>query len=376
MDKSRKKVLLVANTSWYLYNFRFGVIRHFQAQCLETVAVAPSDAYAQRLRNHGCRTIDVFLQPRGINPLNDVRYFWHLYKIYADEHPSLIIHYTIKPNIYGSLAAMALGLPSVAVVSGAGHAFAHKGWLNSIAKLLLRKALRYSREVWFVNPEDRALFVSEKLVSSEKAYLFPGEGIDTHHFCPAPSNQHTASEKIVFLLSARLLREKGIELYARAAKQLKTRYPHAEFRLLGFLSAKDPAFVSRDEIERWKDYINYLGETQEVLPYVQAADCVVLPSLYREGTPRTLLEAASLEKPVIATDSVGCRQIVEDGVTGFLVQPNSVSDLVEKLEQIITMPEAARLEMGKRARLKMIKEFDESLVLRCYDDMLRRLKLL
>ncbi|MFN3386504.1 MAG: glycosyltransferase family 4 protein [Candidatus Thermochlorobacter sp.] len=376
MDKSHKKVLLVANTSWYLYNFRFGVIRHFQAQCFDTVAVAPSDAYAQQLRNHGCHVIDVFLEPRGINPLNDVRYFWQLYKIYADERPSLIIHYTIKPNIYGSLAAMLLGFPSVAVVSGAGHAFVHKGWLNRIAKLLLRTALRYATEVWFVNPEDRALFVSEKLVSSEKAYLFPGEGIDTHHFRPAPSNQHTASKKIVFLLSARLLREKGIELYARAAKQLKSKYPHAEFRLLGFLLAGNPAFVSKDEIECWKDYINYLGETHDVLPYVQAADCVVLPSLYREGTPRTLLEAASLEKPVIATDSVGCRQIVEDGVTGFLVQPNSVSDLVEKLERIITMPEAARLEMGKRARLKMIKEFDESLVLRCYDDMLHRLKLL
>lgn len=157
---------------------------------------------------------------------------------------------------------------------------------------------------------------------------------------------------------------------------MKPKYPCAEFRLLGFLCEGDPDFVSRAEIESWKDYVAYLGETSDVLPYLRDADCVVLPSFYREGAPRTLLEAASLEKPIITTDSVGCREIVEDGVTGFLVQPNSVSDLTEKMERIIAVPYPARLEMGKRGRLKMIKEFDDSLVLRCYDEMLHRLNLL
>lgn len=144
MAKSRKKVLLVANAAWYLYNFRLGVIRRFRAYGFETVAVAPSDAYAERLRAHGCRTINIDLNPRGLNPLSDARYFWHLYKIYSDERPSLVIHYTIKPNGYGSLAAGLQRVPSVAVVIGAGRAFAKKGWLNRVAKLLLRASFRFS----------------------------------------------------------------------------------------------------------------------------------------------------------------------------------------------------------------------------------------
>lgn len=371
-----KKVLLVANTSWYLYNFRFGVIRYFQAQQFEVVAIAPHDRFSNTLQACGCRWIDLPLSPHGTNPLSDARLLWCLYRLYAAERPALVIHYTIKPNVYGSVAAGLLRLPSIAFVSGAGRAFAQRNWLNRLAKSLLSVAFRFAREVWFVNADDRALFIAERLVPAEKTYLVPGEGIDTQRFSPQSCSTASSSpDKVVFLMSARLLREKGVELYASAAKQVKHKYPNAEFQLLGFLDEGNPAFVSKAEIESWRDYVTYLGETDDVLPYLRAADCIVLPTSYREGTPRSLLEAASLAKPIVATNHVGCRQIVEDGVTGFLVQPHSVSDLVQKLEHMLTLSPEARAEMGQRARLKMLQEFDESQVIACYDALLHRLHL-
>ncbi|MCS7014201.1 MAG: glycosyltransferase family 4 protein [Chloroherpetonaceae bacterium] len=378
MVRSRKKVLLVANTSWYLCNFRIGVIRYFQAQQFEVVAVSPKDNFSHQLQGYGCRWVDLPLLPHSTNPLSDLYLLWRLYALYAAEQPALVIHYTIKPNVYGSLAAGLLRLPSVAVFSGAGRAFAKQDWLNRIVKRLLKIALRFATEVWFVNPDDRALFLAEQLVLPEKTYLVPGEGIDTAHFSPQSALAHlppSSSDKVIFLMSARLLREKGVELYAQAARCLKPKYPNAEFQLLGFLSEGNPAFVSKAEVESWKEYVQYLGDTQNVLPYLSAADCVVLPSSYREGTPRTLLEAASLEKPIVTTNQVGCRHVVEDGVTGFLVQPNNLKDLVEKLERILTMSPEARAEMGRRGRLKMLKEFDESLVIECYHALLQRLHL-
>jgi glycosyltransferase involved in cell wall biosynthesis len=376
MAKSKKKVLLVANTAWYVFNFRLGVIRHFQSQHFETVAVTPYDEFCHALQAHGCRWIGADLDARGINPFSDACYWLQLYRIYSEEQPSLVIHYTIKPNIYGTLAARLLRIPSVAVISGAGHAFSQRNMLYHLAKFLLKVSLHFSHEVWFVNHDDRSLFISEQVVRAEKAYLFPGEGINTQRFCPSLSQVSEPREKVVFLFAGRLLREKGVELYAQAARQLKPKYPHAEFYLLGFLSEGNPAFVSKAELTQWQDYVHYLGSTQNIIPYIESADCLVLPSVYREGIPRILLEAASLAKPIITTNHVGCRDVVEHSVTGFLVQPNSVSDLLEKMEQMITMPSVTRVMMGERGRQKVIQQFDESLVIRCYDEMLTRLHLL
>ncbi len=376
MGKSKKKVLFVANTAWYLLNFRLGVIRHFQSRQFETVAVAPYDESCHALHSHGCRWIATDLEPRGTHPFRDASYWLQLYRIYSEEQPSLVIHYTIKPNIYGTLAARLLHIPSIAVISGAGYAFSQRGMLYHLAKFLLKVSLHFSSEVWFVNRDDRSFFISEQVVDADKAYLFPGEGINTERFCPSRSQVSEPKEKVVFLFAGRLLREKGVELYAQAARQLKPKYPHAEFHLLGFLSEGNPAFISKAELAQWQDYVHYLGSTQNIIPYIESADCLVLPSFYREGVPRILLEAASLEKPIITTNHVGCRDVVEHGVNGFLVQPRSASDLVEKMERMITMPREARVMMGKRGRLKVIQQFDESLVIRGYDEMLNRLQLL
>lgn len=369
---SRKTIALVSNTAWYLYNLRLGVIRFLQSKGFDIIAIAPQDDFMPLLQRENCKTIAVEMDRRGTNPIADFALTTRLWKIYRAETPDFIIHYTIKPNVYGSLAAWLAGVPSIAVVSGLGYAFSKRGWLYRAATGLMKWAFSKAKEIWFVNQDDRALLLDANIVPKEKTRQLPGEGIDTTKFSPTP--KRASSDKFVFLLSARLLWQKGVGVFVEAARLLKPKYPNAEFQLLGFLTDDASAGVTKAQVEAWQQegIVTYLGSTSNVVPFLANADCVLLPSFYREGVPRALLEAASLEKPIITTDNVGCRDVVEDGATGFLAKPNDAQSLAEKMEAMLNLPETARLEMGKKAREKVIREFDERLVLQEYDAMLKR----
>lgn len=369
---SRKTIALVSNTAWYLYNLRLGVIQFLQSKGFDIIAIAPQDDFMPLLQRENCKTIAVEMDRRGTNPIADLALTMRLWNIYRAEKPDFIIHYTIKPNVYGSLAAWLAGVPSIAVVSGLGYAFSKRGWLYRVAARLMKMAFSKAKEVWFVNQDDRALLLEANVVPQEKTRQLPGEGINTTKFSPTP--KRASSDKFVFLLSARLLWQKGVGTFVEAARLLKPKYPNAEFQLLGFLTDDASAGVTQAQMDEWQreGVVAYLGATSDVVPFLSNADCVLLPSFYREGVPRALLEAASLEKPIIATDNVGCRDVVEDGVTGFLAKPNDAKSLAEKMEAMLNLPEATRLEMGKKAREKVIREFDERLVLQEYDAMLKR----
>jgi glycosyltransferase involved in cell wall biosynthesis len=226
-----------------------------------------------------------------------------------------------------------------------------------------------------VNKDDRDLLLQANIVSKEKTVQLPGEGINTEKFAPIPKT--VSSEKFIFLMSARLLWEKGVGVFVEAARQLKPKYPQAEFQLLGFLTDDETTGVTKAQVEKWEaeGIVKYLGITSNVIPFLANADCIVLPSFYREGVPRALLEPASMAKPIITTDNVGCRDVVEDGVTGFLVKPNNNADLTEKMERMLNLSEAERREMGSKSREKVIREFDERWVLKEYDAMLTRVGL-
>jgi glycosyltransferase involved in cell wall biosynthesis len=371
----KPKVLFVANTAWYLYNLRLGVIRHIQSLGYETVCVAPDDAFSEKLVAQGSRFIPVEIEARRTNPLHDAALLLNLYKIYTGENPTLIIHYTIKPNIYGTLAASLARAVSIAIVSGAGYAFSKKNWLNRVVKRLFKVAFSQIREVWFVNPDDRMMFIEEYLVAKHKTRELRGEGIDTEIFNPQRYAKPEPDGTFRFLFSGRLLREKGIGVYAEAARLVKKKYPETEFQVLGFLDRDNPNSVSPQELGEWvaQNRIVYLGKTDDVIPFICRADAVVLPSYYREGVPRALLEAASLATPIITTNHVGCRETVEDGVTGFLVEPQNPADLAAKLIRLIELPAADRQRMGNAGREKMIREFHERLILAEYTRLLDEL---
>ena len=360
------KIAVSSNCAWSIVNFRAGLIRTLLAKGYEVVAIAPRDAHAERLVEMGCRFIPIAMDNKGTNPIVDAALFSRYLAILRRERPYAFLGYTIKPNIYGSLAAQACGIPVINNITGLGTAFIRENWLTSIVKSLYRTALARSQVVFFLNEDDRSLFVQQKLVTAGRTGLLPGEGIDLQYFMPFASKAAN-DPKVSFLLIARLLYDKGVGEYVEAARMLKSRRLGIVCRLLGFLDAENRTAVSRNDVESWvrEGFVEYLGAADDVRPHIAATDCVVLPS-YREGTPRTLLEAAAMGKPVVATDVPGCREVVEHARTGLLCQVRDAHDLSEKMHMIAEMAPLERQTMGAAGRAKMAREFDERLVIKAY----------
>jgi glycosyltransferase involved in cell wall biosynthesis len=289
-----------------------------------------------------------------------VRYIQALRRV----RPAAFLGFTPKPNIFGSIAASALKIPVINNVTGLGTAFIHGGVLGTLVPNLYRIALRRSHRVFFHNDEDRSLFLERGAVTKDRALVIPGSGVDLQRFTATPLPAE--GDGLTFLFIGRLLREKGVGEFFEAARMVRTQAPAARFQILG--STDDgKRGVPAAEVDRWtvEGVVEYLGTARDVRPFIEAADCVVLPS-YREGMPRVLLEAAAMGRPLIGADVPGCRQIVREGETGFLAEARSASGLAQKMLQLIQLEPAAREQMGRRAWQVVEAEFSEELVNRAY----------
>lgn len=364
-SKKRIKVFIALNTAWNLVNFRAGLIRAMVAEGYEVVSVAPQDDYVARLSPLGCRFVPLPMDNKGTNPIQDVLLLWRFFWLIRKERPDVYLGYTVKPNVYGSIAAHVLGVPVVNNIAGLGAVFIREGWLNRLVRWLYRVALARSSKVFFQNDEDRALFVDGKLVDGAVADRLPGSGIDLTQFVPVA----LPNKAIVrFLLIARMLWDKGVGEFVEAARVLRLQGVQAEFCLLGFLDVQNPAAISRQQMNEWVEegVVSYLGVSDNVREEIAQADCIVLPSFYREGTPRTLLEAAAMARPIVTTDWVGCRDVVDDGVNGYLCKPRDAVDLANKMAKIMELSAEERVAMGLRGRAKVEREFDEQIVIGKY----------
>lgn len=370
---TRGTILLSTNTSWNIVNFRSGLVRALVARGFDVVAASPVDTHVARLEQIGCRHVPLAMDNKGADPLKDSALFLRYLGLMRRERPDIYLGWTIKPNIYGSLAARLLGLPVVNNVSGLGTAFLREGWLTRVVKLLYRVAFRRSACVFFQNNDDRDLFVSSHLVRDEQTRLIPGSGIDLNRFSPTSPMHRAEHEGPVFILVARLLWDKGVGEYVEAARRVKARVPYARFQLLGFLDVANRSAVPREMVDGWvkEGVIEYLGQTDDVRPFIAAADCVVLPS-YREGTPRSLIEAAAMARPLITTDVPGCREVVDDGKNGWICRLKDAEDLADKFLRFTEASAERKLEMGRQSRLKVEREFDEKIVIDAYLDAIER----
>lgn len=360
-----KKIALISiNTSWNIYNFRAGLIHALKEKGYKVITAAPSDNHTYKLEKIIDRHIHLPMQNAGTSPLQDIVLFFRYIKILREIRPAVFLTYTIKPNIYGTLAARMLGIPTINNVSGLGTAFIHDNWLTSVVKQLYRFAFSSSYCVFFQNPEDRNLFITMGLVAREKTALLAGSGINLDYFQPVPK---PPSEHLSFVLIARLLWDKGIGEYVAAARIVKARYPQVTFRLVGPLGVENKTAITKDTVDSWvkEGVIEYSSETDNVRDVIAAHDCVVLPS-YREGMSRVLLEAAAMGKPLIATNVAGCKDVVDDGVNGLLCRVRDAEDLSKALLQFIALPDNARRDMGIASRKKAEQEFDEKLVFEAY----------
>ncbi|KUZ85597.1 glycosyl transferase [Burkholderia ubonensis] len=366
------RIVLVCNTAWAIYTYRHGLIRTLVARGAEVIVAAPSDRTVPLLEQMGCRYVPLSVASKGTSPREDLGTLAALYRHYRALRPHLVFHYTIKPNIYGSVAAWLARVPSVAVTTGLGYVFIQKSRAASIAKRLYRFAFRFPREVWFLNRDDLATFSDERLLAHpERARLLHGEGVDLEQFAPAPL---PAGDAPVFILIGRLLWDKGVREYVEAARVVRAQHPRARFQLLGPLGVDNPSAIGRDDVDAWvrEGIVEYLGEAHDVRPHIATADCVVLPS-YREGVPRTLMEASAMGRPIVATDVPGCRDVVADGDTGLLCRVRDSASLAERVMQMIALGPDGRAAMGRRGRQKVVAEFDEQKVVERYTITIRAL---
>ncbi len=365
MTTASTKILVVDNSTWNLYNFRSAVLRGILRSGFQVVSAAPPDAYLPLLRAkvHAPFRPLRHLRPPGRNPLRDLLFLLELWRLFRSERPSLVLLYTIKPNLYGNLAARLLGIPTVSVVTGLGYPMLHGGWLNRLLLGLLKSSLSWVRRLVVYNHSDALFFTGRGIVAPEKCRVIPGSGVDTNRL--RPLKRPDSHGGLVFLFAGRLLYDKGLKELAAAVRELRREYPQAECWVAGDLHSGNPAAVPPSIFQGWvlEGLFRYFGHVFDLRTLMRHADTVVLPS-YREGIPRALTEAMSMGLPVIATQVPGCRELVERGRNGFLVPPRSASHLAEAMKKMARLSPEVRRAMGREGRRLVLSRYDQRLTTR------------
>jgi len=360
------RIAVVSNTAWYLCNFRLNLMRALQSAGYTVVAVAPMDNYVSQIQAAGFEFEHVAISGGGTNPLIEMQSVIGLWRVLRRQRIDLVLSYTPKGNLYSALACMGLGIAFLPNVSGLGRAFVRKSVITSVAQALYKLTFSRAKRVFFQNNDDLRIFVDRKLVLPERAERIPGSGVDLSRF-ESVSLPSIGDRGPVFVLVARMMWDKGVGEYIEAARTVKMAYPNSRFQLLGFVDVANPSAISGEKIQEWVDegVVEYLGPTDDVRPWLAQSDCVVLPS-YREGVPRTLLEAAAMARPVITTDAPGCRDTLIDRKTGFLCRPADAPSLADSIQLFIKLTVDERIAMGLSGRAFVEKYFDEKLVLQRY----------
>ena len=363
---TRKKIAIVVNNSWSAWNFRTNLGFAFKKHGYEVIFISPYDKYSENIKEY-FEYQDIAINSKGTNPIEDLRLIYNFYKVYKNVQPDIICHYNIKPNIYGTIAASILKIPTINNIAGLGTLFISQNFVTKIAKWLYKFSQKKATKIFFQNQDDFKMFVDENLVQKSKCDVLPGSGVDIEKFKPVEKEDDGIFR---FLVVSRMLWTKGIQEFIDAAKIIKQKHQDVEFQLLGYLDMNSPTAISKKQMDIWmKDgYINYLGGSDDVRVKIAKADIIVLPSFYREGTPRALLESASMQKPIITTDNIGCRDVVNDGVNGYLCEMKNAVDLADKMEKMLRLTNEQRNAMGKAGRKKIVKEFDETIIIRKYID--------
>ncbi len=362
------------NSAWGLFNFRHNVISHFLSLGYRISVCIPYDElYFEKFKKLGCTVYDVPIEGHGMNPFRDLSLVVKYIRLMRSIKPDISITYTIKPNLYAGIAASILHIPYLPIVPGAGQVFVERSAVTIIVRLMYRIAFRRAYRVWFLNEEDVELFRRERLVSTEKIERLNSEGIDLETFSLRTFDKKP--QPFTFIFIGRLLREKGVEYYVNAARHVKSIYPEVKFLLLGMQDDSSKNAISRQDIKNWQQagLVEYLGSTPDVIPLLKTSDCLVLPSYYREGVPRSLMEGAAVGLPIITTDNTGCREVVLDGVTGYLCRVKDAVSLADAMTRMIELPADERRAMGLRGRRLMEERFDVKHIIRQYDEAVDRL---
>lgn len=362
------RIALCANTTWNLANFRRPIIEALLARGDQVVVLAGRDGSVGDLAQMGCEVVTLPVDSKGTNPARDMILQLRIKRLLGRYRPDVLLNYTIKPVIFGTRAASALNIPVINTITGLGTTFIKDNWITRVVEGLYRGALPRSNKVLFQNEDDLAEFRARRLLGNVSTQVVPGSGVDLATF---PESPVPGTGPDTFVLIGRVLKDKGVEEFVEAARLLKAHYPATRFQLLGPLAVANRTAVKQETLQAWIEHgvIEYLGATDDVRPFIEKAHCVVLPS-YREGMPRSLLEAAAMGRPLIATDVTGCKEVINHGQNGYLCLARDPEDLASKMRQFIELSFQQRQEMGRESRKLAQDRFDVRKVVKTYLDLI------
>lgn len=360
-----KTVVLSSNTSWYLYNFRVSTIRAFIDKGYNVVCVSPKDEYSEKLVSEiGCKWVNLTMDNQGSNPVKDSLLFFRLVGIYSKLKPVAVFNFTIKNNIYGTWAAKCTGANVFNNVSGLGTAFIKNNLTSKLVKLLYKLSQPFANRVFCQNPNDMQLLIENRLVNKNRLTLLPGSGINTEYYHPSYVKPKEANSLFKFIFIGRMIGDKGIYELMEAAQQLFDSGEKFELTLVGPAGVKNKTAISEAELRRLTDkpYLDWIGESNDIRKVLSTSNCVVLPS-YREGLPRTLLEAGAMGLPSITTNVPGCKHVITHGYNGLLCDAKSAQSLFLQMKNMLHLSDSEYFSMCENSRCNVVENFDEKIVI-------------
>lgn len=352
-------IVLTGNTDFSIYNYRYELIQRLLSDGHSVTVLSPNGQYVSSLVEMGCEHYEITMERRGTNPFKDLKLLKQYKKLLKKISPHYVLSYTIKPNIYGAIACKSLGIPIIPNVTGLGTAVENKGWKQKITVMLYRVAFKKVQTIFFQNAENMQFFVDRNLYT-EKHKLLPGSGVNLERFKPT---EYPDGDTVNFIFVSRLMKEKGIEQYLDAAEYITEKYPNARFHICGFCEEE---YKDRLDAITKNEKVIYHGMVKDMTAVLADMHCTVHPSFYPEGLSNVLLESLACGRPIITTDRAGCREVVEDGVNGYVVKQQNSADLIEKIEKFMLLSNEERKNMGIAGRIKVEREFDRRLVIEAY----------
>jgi len=366
-------IVIIYNAAHHVLLFKSELINSIKKNGYKVVVLASTDNYTEKLKDIVDEFYEIKVDSSGINPFKDAYLIFQIYNICKRVKPAAILNFTIKPVIYGTFAGQLLGeIPVINTITGLGTAFISKGLANKVAKFLYKFTFKHSHLVFFQNPDDQQFFKDLNIISKDNTKLVSGSGVNLVKF---KSIKNKKRENIKILFIGRIIADKGIYELIESAKIIKKEYSNVTFILMGMLGVKNRTSISKSEVDNWvnEGLIDFVPFKDDIRSFLGDSDLVVLPS-YREGTPKTLIEAASMGKPLVATDVPGCREVVLDGINGFLCQVKNSVSLAEAIKKFIELDYSNKIEMGLKSRELAEQKFDIHKVNNCYINELIKIK--
>ena len=364
--EKKKKIAVIENGLFSTYTMREGLMQRLLKEGYDVTILTHTNSFVSQVEKTGLHVMNI--GSGNLNPWKVLKYIFNLYSALKKIQPDICLTFSIRPAIWGNFITRDLNIPTITNITGVGPLFTSKNLAYRIARSIYRHALQKTRKVFFQNFDDMNLFLQKKFVRKEIAERVPGSGVDYQKFSPI-TNAKTDEENFIFLFIGRLIKDKGIFEFVEAARVIRKKFPNIIFNVIGPFWHQNlkSNTITKSDLQSWivEGIIDYQGEKKDIRKFIAEADCIVLPS-YREGTSNILLEAASMEKPIITTKTTGCKETVEDEVTGFLCKVKDAEDLADKMEKMYLLSEEDRKTMGRKGRQKIIKEFDKQIVINAY----------